>query len=276
MAVPGNVIYFAGYDTLRYNQNSPIKNYMSDNYSPLAAGSVARVAAALAVSPIEMLRTRMQATTGDATNVLKTTLTGLGDLVKSQGVTSLWRGLSITMWRVVPFSGFYWWGYEGIRNRLADLRDVERGRDSESSENRTQRRSRSREHGDHAATFLDSFIAGAMSGAVASVVTTPFDVGKTRQQVFTQANDSSNNNSRSSKQAARPGLEARESLPEARAMPRLLHHIFQTEGFAGLFRGWVARCLKVAPACAIMISSYEIGKKMARDVNQRAQEEGGL
>ncbi|TKA70650.1 hypothetical protein B0A49_01965 [Cryomyces minteri] len=52
-------------------------------------------------------------------------------------------------------------------------------------------------------------------------------------------------------------------------MPRFIWHIFKTEGTAGLFKGWAARCLKVAPACAIMISSYEIGKKMAGGMNER-------
>ena len=54
-------------------------------------------------------------------------------------------------------------------------------------------------------------------------------------------------------------------------MPRFLYHIYCQEGMTGLFKGWAARCLKVAPACAIMISSYEIGKKMAGTVNERKE-----
>jgi solute carrier family 25 protein 39/40 len=33
--------------------------------------------------------------------------------------------------------------------------------------------------------------------------------------------------------------------------------IYQSEGLRGLFRGVQARAMKIAPACAIMISSYE-------------------
>ncbi len=51
-------------------------------------------------------------------------------------------------------------------------------------------------------------------------------------------------------------------------MPRFLYSIWCEEGVGGLWRGWAARCLKVAPACAIMISSYEVGKKMARRMNR--------
>ena len=43
---------------------------------------------------------------------------------------------------------------------------------------------------DHSATFVDSFIAGAISGAIATVVTMPFDVGKTRTQVFRSSGSS--------------------------------------------------------------------------------------
>src|SRR5271154_3119690 len=53
MAIPANVIYFTGYDWLRYNRASPINKLVTDTYAPLLAGSVARVAAAFAVSPIE-------------------------------------------------------------------------------------------------------------------------------------------------------------------------------------------------------------------------------
>jgi solute carrier family 25 protein 39/40 len=55
-------------------------------------------------------------------------------------------------------------------------------------------------------------------------------------------------------------------------MPRFLYHIWKEEGARGLFRGWAPRMLKVAPACAIMISSYEVGKKMARKMNERSRD----
>ena len=38
--------------------------------------------------------------------------------------------------------------------------------------------------------------------------------------------------------------------------------ILQEEGIKGLWKGNVPRVMKVAPACAIMISSYEIGKRV--------------
>lgn len=280
MSVPGNVIYFAGYDTLRYNKQSPIRNFIPNEYAPLIAGSVARVSAAAVISPIEMFRTRLQATSGISTGVFRDTLLGLRDMVRVQGFTSLWRGLTLTMWRDVPFSGFYWWGYEAVRDKLTDLRETSRGRTMDSPLEKSRVRSESRTRGNHTATFLDSFVAGATSGAISSVVTTPFDVGKTRQQVFVHANDfsSTSNSGQGSKApyASSTGSAARELMPEERSMPRFLYHIFKTEGVSGLFKGWAARCLKVAPACAIMISSYEMGKKMARDVNEKSKDSNNL
>ncbi|KAL8780076.1 MAG: hypothetical protein Q9213_006635 [Squamulea squamosa] len=256
MAIPANVIYFTGYDILRSHKRSPVNKYVSDGYAPLVAGSVARVSAAAVISPIEMFRTRMQAAPAGASGmgVFKETLFGLRKLVQAQGYTSLWRGLTLTMWRDVPFSGIYWWGYEAGRNRLRDLRYPSISPD--------QARSSSQNDENHTATFIDSFLAGATSGAVAAIVTTPFDVGKTRQQVLDDG--SKKTPSRAADGALRP---------EERSMPRFLYHIWKEEGAAGLFRGWAARCLKVAPACAIMISSYEIGKKMARTMNERKANE---
>ena len=129
-----------------------------------------------------------------------------------------------------------------------------------SGRERIRRRSRSRSRENHSATLVDSFIAGAGSGAVAAFVTTPFDVGKTRQQVVRHAADSVKD-------------QVKAMRPEDMSMPRFLFHIFQEQGMSGLFRGWAARCLKVAPACAIMISSYEVGKKMAYGINERRRED---
>ena len=41
-----------------------------------------------------------------------------------------------------------------------------------------------------------------------------------------------------------------------------LQTIYKEEGVGALWRGNVARCLRVAPACAIMLSCYEVGKRL--------------
>jgi solute carrier family 25 protein 39/40 len=38
------------------------------------------------------------------------------------------------------------------------------------------------------------------------------------------------------------------------------HSIIKQEGVAGLYRGLAPRLLKVAPACAVMIGCYDVGK----------------
>jgi solute carrier family 25 protein 39/40 len=269
MAVPANVIYFAGYDWMRTAPQSPFRRSIPDAYIPLVAGATARILAAIAVSPIEMFRTRMQAAnhTATAAGHFRETMNGMREMIASQGVRSLWRGLTLTLWRDVPFSAIYWWGYESGRNMLTDMRGRSKARNDGvefrvgRGEERIQRRSRSRSRQNHTATLVDSFLAGAGSGAVAALVTTPFDVGKTRQQVSQHAGEYLKEGASSS--------AIKSVRPEDRSMPRFLWHIFQEQGLPGLFKGWAARCLKVAPACAIMISSYEVGKRMANDINDR-------
>ncbi|KAI9899359.1 hypothetical protein N3K66_005820 [Trichothecium roseum] len=254
MAIPANIIYFTGYEWLRFNQRSPFSR-LNDDHAPLVAGSMARVLAATAVGPIELVRTRMQAVSGSsAKNHMLETFKGIKEMVGLHGYGSLWRGLTLTLWRDVPFSGLYWWGYETIRARLTDVREERRGRtmgSSRSERSDARRRSRSREN--HTETFVDSFTAGASSGAFASIVTTPFDVGKTRTQVYRDS----------------PGASGAGPQNQGR-MFQLLWSIFKTEGAAGLWRGVVPRTLKVAPSCAIMISTYEVGKRVFRGANEKA------
>jgi solute carrier family 25 protein 39/40 len=234
----------------------------------LVAGASARIMAAIVVSPIEMFRTRMQAAnhTATAAGHFRETMDGLQGMVAKEGVFSLWRGLTLTLWRDVPFSAIYWWGYEAVRDQLVDMRGRAEARNDGfefrvgRGDERVQRRSRSRSRENRKDTIVDSFVAGAASGAVAAFVTTPFDVGKTRQQVFKHVGEAAGD--------ATKGLR-----PEEQTMPRFLAHIYREQGIPGLFKGWSARCLKIAPACAIMISCYELGKKMANDMNERKERE---
>lgn len=54
-------------------------------------------------------------------------------------------------------------------------------------------------------------------------------------------------------------------LSTERSVSKILGTIWAEAGFKGLFRGLSARIVKVAPACAIMISSYEVGKEIFKE-----------
>ena len=80
---------------------------------------------------------------------------------------------------------------------------------------------------------MTSFASGAVSGMIAALITTPFDVAKTQSQV-----NPTNDN-----------------------MIMSMRKIVLEEGVEGLFRGVIPRIAKTAPACAIMISVYEVGNR---------------
>jgi hypothetical protein len=229
MALPGTVIYFLGYEYLREKLKRAMDGVGLGGwktYAPLFAGAAARstsfphcssrswflcfffffvltaliawfripISPALAVtmiSPLELVRTRVQglssSSSGGAT--MESVVRNVVETVKARGPGTLWKGLSPTLWRDVPFSGIYWMGYESIGSHL-------RERWGAKTDN---------------ANLAVSFVAGATSGMVrfrfffffpldkmdgadalnryvdsvmqiAAAVTTPFDVAKTRQQ----------------------------------------------------------------------------------------------
>jgi solute carrier family 25, member 39/40 len=177
---------------------------------PLAAGIFARSIVSSVVSPLELVRTNLQSTPllPDTPHTLKSVLSSLRELVRAHGVWHLWRGLGPTLWRDVPFSGLYWAGYEGMKRFLE-----KRGRSGPSL----------------------AFICGATSGTAAALLTSPFDVLKTRRQALVMST---------------PGQTTR-------ALP-FLQQIIRTEGINALFAGLGPRIAKIAPACGIMIASFEV------------------
>eukprot|EP00038_Savillea_parva_P007129 m.167959 g.167959 ORF g.167959 m.167959 type:complete len:408 (-) comp12902_c0_seq1:47-1270(-) len=220
MAVPQTVIYFTAYDQLksRFGADNPY-------YAPLVAGPVARTFAVTVISPIEMVRTKIQADT--AVRSTRDYMNLIAGSVRSDGIGSLWRGLGATLLRDVPFSALYWFGYEQLKPRLMPYMAPRSSSEYSSS-------------GD-AGSLPASFAAGALSGTVAAAITLPFDVVKTRQQTT----------------LGETIIGVRSKCGGAGAIMR---EIVQKQGVAGLFVGLTPRIAKVAPACAIMISTYEAGK----------------
>lgn len=202
MAIPAQGIYFTGYDILREKIHKRFQGHPYEPYTPLVAGAVARTAAATIISPLELFRTRLQS---GADGVFA----GIQNMVRTEGVVSLWRGIGPTLARDVPFSSLYWFGYEKIKHRVG-------GFDNHNKSSQLQ----------------ISFISGAVSGMIAATLTHPFDTAKTRTQVNTAGT----------------------------SMITLINTIIKQEGYKGLFRGLVPRIAKVAPSCAVAISTFEAGK----------------
>ncbi|KAM8947313.1 mitochondrial glutathione transporter SLC25A39 isoform 1-T1 [Pelodytes ibericus] len=220
MAVPATIIYFTCYDQLRDFLRYGLG--YNGSHIPLVAGALARLGAVTVISPLELIRTKMQS------RQLSYIELGacLRSAVSQDGWLSLWKGWGPTVLRDVPFSALYWFNYELVKKRLSMSWEM-----AESP-------------------FLTSFSAGAVSGAVAAILTLPFDVVKTQRQI--ELGD----------------LTAGSSMRQRSSTWGAMRRIWAESGTRGLFAGFMPRVIKVAPACAIMISSYEFGKTFFQQRNK--------
>ncbi|KAA1468225.1 mitochondrial carrier [Dentipellis sp. KUC8613] len=208
IGVPSATCHMLTYDYLNRELLPPL--LPSPTLVPLTAGILARSCIVSIASPLELIRTNLQSTpiSEDNPHTLRSVLTSIRGLARNHGIHHLWRGLGPTLWRDVPFSGLYWAGYEGLKREFS-----KRGRTG----------------------AWVAFVCGATSGTSAALLTSPFDVLKTRRQalVMTGASD-----------------KVSHSLA-------LIQQIVRTEGMGALYAGLGPRIAKIAPACGIMISCFE-------------------
>lgn len=154
MAFPQVVLYFTTYEEVKrllgYHE---ITN--PNPLLPVFSGGIARVIAVTAVSPIELIRTKIQSE--------KLKYNQIADAVKfavrNDGFKSLYRGWVSTVWRDVPFSMIYWFNYETFKTKLIKYK-----------------------HNSPLNSF-ETFLCGASAGSLAALVTCPLDVVKTFRQI---------------------------------------------------------------------------------------------
>lgn len=96
--------------------------------------------------------------------------------------------------------------------------------------------------------LVESFVGGAIAGCVAAFATTPFDVIKTHQQIEFGEKFLYSNNGNGGKKTMNSSFQT-------------MKNIARTGGIAGFYAGLTPRLFKVVMACAVMISTYEFGKK---------------
>ncbi|NWW84153.1 S2540 protein, partial [Rhynochetos jubatus] len=224
MALPTTVIYFTCYDQLSEALKSRLGK--DNEHIPVLAGSLSRFGSVTVVSPLELIRTRMQYRKLS----YKQVYTCIRSKVTADGWLSLWRGWSSTVLRDVPFSAMYWYNYERFKRMMC------------------------KEVGAHEPTFFIAFTSGAASGSIVAVITLPFDVVKTHRQTELWESETL-------------------KIPQRDGSSTwaVMRKIVAKNGMTGLFAGIIPRLFKVAPACAIMISTYEYGKSFFSRFNEMNQ-----
>ena len=153
MAVPATVIYFTMYDQLKVLFG--FRPGETNIVAPLLGGSISRTIAVTTICPIELIRTKLQSRQGYSYREVADVVRGA---VRQNGVSSLWRGLVPMLFRDVPFSLFYWIGYEYLKNCFHSGLDP-------------------------SMYSLAPLLSGCVAGGVSAVITTPLDVIKTHMQV---------------------------------------------------------------------------------------------
>ncbi|XP_048195915.1 probable mitochondrial glutathione transporter SLC25A40 isoform X3 [Perognathus longimembris pacificus] len=192
------------------------------------------------------------------------TLDAFLKIIRNEGIKSLWSGLPPTLVMAVPATVIYFTCYDQLTALLR----------SKLGENETRipiiagvvarsmywynyeilKKWLCEKSGLYEPTFMINFTSGALSGSFAAIVTLPFDVVKTQKQTQLWTSESH-----------------KISVPLNMSTWVIMKNIVAKNGLSGLFTGLIPRLIKIAPACAIMISTYEFGKAFFQRQNVRRQ-----
>mmetsp|Transcript_32878 Transcript_32878/g.55482 ORF Transcript_32878/g.55482 Transcript_32878/m.55482 type:complete len:343 (-) Transcript_32878:217-1245(-) len=222
--VPGSALYYAGYEYLktRLQQHSDSSVAFA---APALAGIGSRATVVTLLAPLDMVRTNIQAQI-DVKGAFGQHF---------RGITDGFRQVIAPQGGAMRLAGC-WNLYRGLGPTL--LRDVPFSAIYWATYETLQRRwKRGPPGGPIAQSFGVSFAAGASAGTLAAFITMPFDVVKTRIQV-----------------------QLRQNEPDRTWT--VLKSIYRTEGFKALFVGLIPRLAKIAPACAVTISTFEVLKSL--------------
>ncbi|CAH8526450.1 unnamed protein product [Schistosoma turkestanicum] len=239
MTLPQTVIYFTvndwlkfhvGYTSKTVNQSSVRTNESTQNFIstrhflPPLVGGISRIFAVVAVSPIELLRTKIQ-----AKKVLYRDITELAvTTVKQDGLKSLWLGAGPTLLRDVPYSMIFWLTYDYMKSGFIN------------KQTKTNLLSNNKSSTTHAGIpFSHAFGFGAVAGFISGVLTHPFDVIKTHKQVDFGKHSFALNH-----------LHPTSTWTS-------LHNLYIKNGLPALFSGFTPRLIKTTSASAIMIAVFE-------------------
>jgi len=263
-AVPAVGVYLVVYDKTHAALKQTPQYGASAGFAsiaPLLSGVAARTVAVCLSAPLELARTRVQAPM--SATAVGNAAQGSGGrgaraaaaaaaaesrgggaaaaLLRAVGLHNFSKGIGTLLARDVPFSAVYWMLVEHSRPHFTSAALRMRGGGSVDGVGGGV-------GGDSGLDVLSggelvavNLAAGVFSGSCAALVTTPMDVVYVNYAVQKTAGPT----------GSRP-LEPHQ----------VMRRVLTEEGAGAMFKGVVPRIAKVAPACAIVVSSYEALKRV--------------
>jgi solute carrier family 25 iron transporter 28/37 len=205
-AIPSHAVYFATYEYTK-----ELFGANQSGHTPLrtaAAGSCATMAHDAIVTPLDVVKQRLQVFNSRYTGIQHC----IKDILKQEGFAAFYISYPTTVAMNIPFMSVHFAAYESFKIFFSD------------------------EHGHHGP--IAEMTAGGLAGAAGGLVSTPFDVIKTR----IQTKDTKSNV----------------------GFVQVTKQIMAEEGLVGFTRGMQARVLYFIPSAAICWTTYETMKKVLK------------
>ncbi|KAJ2059830.1 Pyrimidine nucleotide transporter, mitochondrial [Coemansia sp. S146] len=182
----------------------------------LSAAGLAAVVTTTATSPIWMVKTRMQILRGKYTN----SLSCLRSIIQKEGIWGLYKGTSAS-YLGASESAIQWMIYERLKYIMSLRQSREPG---------------ARKHGKTMSDWFEYFGAAASAKLLASLVSYPHEVLRTRLRQPPDAN----------------------GVVKYTGLMHSAKTIYLEEGIRGLYGGLTPHLLRTVPNAAIMFLSYEL------------------
>ncbi|KAK0525270.1 hypothetical protein OC834_005234 [Tilletia horrida] len=203
----------------------------------LVSGAVARVTVGFILCPVTVIKTRYESSYFSK-DAYPSILGSFRSIYRTSGIRGLYAGFTATALRDAPYAGIYLALYEGFKGVM--------GRAKDRAEEAVERRSgvAPQQQQQQQADWLILSSSGLLAGTLATVITHPFDVLKTRIQIRI---DPPPSGASVSSALAKPGI-----IATARSI-----------GVRGLlFDGLGLRCLRKGLSGAIGWTVFEAGRAL--------------
>ncbi|KAG8967607.1 hypothetical protein FRC03_009732 [Tulasnella sp. 419] len=201
-------------------------------FEHLTSGAFSGFSSAIALQPLDVLKTRIQQMDG-AGGKPQSTLAITKEITSQSGIRGLWRGTVPTLSRNVPGVAMYFYLLQTVRRNMANV-PLFSGSPTSIPTSSTTTLTKLSSQG--------NLLAGALTRLGVGLVLNPFTVVKTRFE---------------------------SNLYSYKSMAEALQDIWRQSGPSGLLQGFKASALRDAPYAGIFVLFYELIKERSTNIVSR-------